>query len=257
MKPKLLVKDVATPVTAILLLLSLGLVRATLPVSGSGGTPQPSVVCELHPREKSWEGSCGSLFGENRKLSIAPAKAITTGVWRKDVESKFVWAGDMTESGSPNWPLEIEIYAEGSGVLRSEYGWFPVSGFTVTAKVMRLQIDTFHPVPSNDLDRQVVQRAAAILSNEGAWNRADTRKCTPTDTKWSIYCAMKRATIEVTGGFHHRRPVLEVVRQIVDERSAGRNYDHRLMDYNNDPSTRLEDVQSLFAEALIRMEKKA
>jgi hypothetical protein len=59
----------------------------------------------------------------------------------------------------------------------------------------------------------------------------------------------------VTGGFHHRRPALELVRQIVDERSEGRNYHHRLMDYNNDPSTRLEDVQSLFAEALARMKK--
>jgi hypothetical protein len=44
-----------------------------------------------------------------------------------------------------------------------------------------------------------------------------------------------------------------VVREIVDQRSAGRKYDHRLMGYNNDPSTRLEDVQSLFAEALARM----
>jgi hypothetical protein len=27
---------------------------------------------------------------------------------------------------------------------------------------------------------------------------------------------------------------MEVVRIIIDERSAGRNYQHRLMDYNND-----------------------
>jgi hypothetical protein len=29
---------------------------------------------------------------------------------------------------------------------------------------------------------------------------------------------------------------MEVVRIIIDERSAGRNYQHRLMDYNNDRS---------------------
>jgi hypothetical protein len=28
---------------------------------------------------------------------------------------------------------------------------------------------------------------------------------------------------------------------------------HRLMGYNNDPSTRLEDVRSLFAEAIARI----
>lgn len=41
--------------------------------------------------------------------------------------------------------------------------------------------------------------------------------------------------------------------EIVDERTTGRPYHHRLMDYNNDPSTRLQDVQSLFAEALRRI----
>jgi hypothetical protein len=239
----------------LLILSAAGLGPATLAVSDSSGASQPPVVCEFRPGEKSWEGSCGSLFGETRKLAIAPAKAITTGTWRQDAKPKSVWAGDMTESGSANWPLEVEIYDEGQGIMRSEYGWFPVSGFTATANAMRLQIDTSHPVPPTELDRQIVQRAADILSTDAAWNRADTRKCPPTDTKWSIYCAMQRATVEATGGFHHRRPALELVRQIVDERSIGRNYHHRLMDYNNDPSTRLEDVQSLFAEALTRMKK--
>jgi hypothetical protein len=59
----------------------------------------------------------------------------------------------------------------------------------------------------------------------------------------------------VTSGFHHRRPALEVVREIVDERAATRNYHHRLMDYNNDPKTHLDDVKSLFKEALNRIEK--
>jgi hypothetical protein len=40
------------------------------------------------------------------------------------------------------------------------------------------------------------------------------------------------------------------VRKIVDERAANRSYDHRLMDYNNDATTKLEDVKTLFAEAI-------
>ena len=64
---------------------------------------------------------------------------------------------------------------------------------------------------------------------------------------------MEKAEIEVTGGFHHRRPAGELVREIVDERTKARNYNHRLMDYNNDPTTKLEDVRSLFAEAMARI----
>jgi hypothetical protein len=39
----------------------------------------------------------------------------------------------------------------------------------------------------------------------------------------------------------------------VQERTEGRDYHHRLMDYNNDPATNLADIHSLFAEALRRI----
>jgi hypothetical protein len=65
---------------------------------------------------------------------------------------------------------------------------------------------------------------------------------------------MEKATVEVASAFHHRRPALQVVRAIVDERTANRRYGHRLMGYNNDPTTHLSDVQSLFDEALKRID---
>lgn len=48
--------------------------------------------------------------------------AVTTGVWRDDIHPASVWAGDMTDQGYPNARLELEIYADGTGVLRTEYG---------------------------------------------------------------------------------------------------------------------------------------
>lgn len=65
-----------------------------------------------------------------------------------------------------------------------------------------------------------------------------------------------QATDDVTGGtgeghgIDHRRPALEILREVVDDRSKGRHYHHRLMDYNNDSATTFSDVQSLFREAL-------
>ncbi len=44
-----------------------------------------------------------------------------------------------------------------------------------------------------------------------------------------------------------------VIRKLVHEITATRNYRHRLMDYNNDPTTSLSDLQNLFREALKRM----
>jgi hypothetical protein len=211
-----------------------------------------STTCQFQSANGLWTGSCGVLFAEHRTLTIAPAKSITTGVWQKGATPTAVWSGQMTDSASSPYAVEVEIYSGGSGIVRTEFGWYAVSGFALSPTDLRFQIDTSREIIPNELDRQILRRAATILSSASTWNRADNRRCPTTATTWSIYCALERATIEVTGGFHHRRPALEVVRQIVEERTAGRNYNHRLMDYNNDSTTSLNDVQSLFAEALKR-----
>lgn len=214
------------------------------------GQPKAPTSCQFHPSKDRWQGSCGSLFGQ---ITIARATSITTGVWRTDIQPTAVWAGSMTAAESSDAPVEIEAYAGGAGVLRTEYGWFPISAVEFGASRLQFKVDGEHEVPPNTLDRDILQHAAAILTSDSVWNRADDRQCPPTATTWSIYCAEERASIEVTGGFHHRRPALELVRQIVDERSQGRQYSHRLMDYNNDPSAHLADVRSLFVEAIARI----
>jgi hypothetical protein len=149
--------------------------------------------------------------------------------------------------------VEIEIYEGGSGVIRTYEGWFPVTGFSVNATAVHFQFDGKHEVPPNALDKAILERASTVITSDAVWNRADDRKCPADATTWSIYCAVERAMIEITGGFNHRRPAGQLVRQLVDERSANRNYSHRMMDYNNDPRTVMADVRSLFAEAIARV----
>lgn len=209
--------------------------------------------CHLRKVDGGFKGQCSALLDQKPSIDIAREKAITTGVWDENVRPRSAWMGHMSDSDYGSAPVEMEVDAGGAGVLRTIYGWFPVSGFQESAGSMRFSVDASHEVAPSELDRQIVRRAASMLKTEAAWNRSDNRKCPQGATRWSIYCAMEKATIEVAGAFSHRRPAMEVVRQIIDERTAGRPYHHRLMDYNNDPSTRLADVQSLFAEALARM----
>jgi hypothetical protein len=230
--------------------------KAQAAPQASAAAPAPGLApspCELYALAGHWVGSCGRILDETPTLTLAPATAITSGIWRRDAKPNAVWAGTMTVEEAPNEPLELEVYAGGSGVLRTVFGWFAVSGLTQSGQTLSFQLDASREVPSSALDREILERAGTILSSESAWNRADNRKCPPAATSWSLYCAMERATIEVTGAFHHRRPALELVRQIVDERSAGRPYNHRLMDYNNDPTTRLADVRGIIADALSRL----
>src|SRR5579875_1292379 len=204
--------------------------------------------CEFHPAGDHAVGSCGPLFDQNRVITLRRAPSITTGAWRSDMKPISVWSGDMTDQGYPNAPVELEIYAGNWGVLRTEYGWFPVSDF-VARTDLSFRLDSRHEVEPSALDLSILEKAAEILSTGASWNRADNRECSAKATTWSIYCSLEKAEIEVAGGFHHRRPAAELVRKIVDERTRSRRYHHRLMEYNNDPTTHLQDVQSLFKEA--------
>ena len=208
--------------------------------------------CILHRAGNSWSGGCGLLFHQTPVMTLAPEPSITTGLWRADRHPASAWAGSMTDDGDTD-ALELEVYPDRSGLLRTEYGWFAIAHF-VAAATLRFDLDVAKEIQPDALDVAIIQKAASILSSGRVWNRSDNRKCPPDATTLSIYCAMEKATLEVTGGFHHRRPALEAVRAIVDRRTQGRPYHHRLMDYNNDPSTRLSDVQSLFAETLAKIQ---
>ena len=107
-------------------------------------------------------------------------------------------------------------------------------------------------------DLQIVKRAQEILSSESKWNRADNRICPTEAKKVSLYCALQMATIEVGGKAEHRRAALQEVRFVIDEIAADRNYKHRLMDYNNDPTTTLADVQEVLrvTESVLKLRLK-
>jgi hypothetical protein len=103
------------------------------------------------------------------------------------------------------------------------------------------------PVDAHDLE--ILDRASSILRSESVWNRADDRVCGPHDVRFSLFCALQKASVEVLGEYDHRRTALQEVRFVVDEVATGRPYEHRLRDYNNDPTTTLTDIQHVIAVA--------
>src|SRR5882762_8468123 len=118
-------------------------------------------------------GGCGRIFDQTPTMTLKPAAAITTGIWRSDIHPSQVWSGDMTDQDSSNAALELEIYAGEWGVLRTEYGWYPVTHFVSSPLAFDLDAASeSHEVVSNLLDEKIVQEAAQLLSTPAAWNRA-------------------------------------------------------------------------------------
>jgi hypothetical protein len=215
----------------------------------------PTNHCSFSRIGERLSGGCGKIFGETPTMTLAPVPAITSGAWVPGRKPVAAWSGERTYLRYSNAPIELEEFAAGTGILRTQDGWFAVTGIKANSSSLRFGLDMSGEVAPNDADRAIIQRAAKILSSANVWNRDDqpiANECPTGETTWSISCAMVQATVDVTGGFHHRRPAMELVRIIIEQRTAGRRYRHRLLDYNNDPTTKFADVQSLFAEALQR-----
>src|SRR5215470_17975491 len=109
--------------------------------------------------------------------------------------------------------------------------------------------------PVTPVDLQIALRAKQILNRPEKWDQSDTRLCRVKActngcpilaTTFSLYCALERATEEVTGGFEHRGAVMQEARFVIDEIAANRNdFQHRLEGFNNSPNTTFDDIQKV------------
>lgn len=135
----------------------------------------------------------------------------------------------------------------------------PVAGKTQgTANQTTVVDDSNVRPPVTKADLQIVKRAREILDSSSKWNRADNRKCPAGARTFSLYCALQMATKEIGGKSDHRGAALQEARFVIAEISADRDYNHRLMDYNNDPTTTFADIQEVFriTESLLALRLK-
>jgi hypothetical protein len=107
------------------------------------------------------------------------------------------------------------------------------------------------PVTNEDLE--ILKRADKILSSPEVWNRHDTRVCKPEDKTWSLFCAMEKASLDVLGEYRHREVALQEVRFAVEDVTKGIEFEHRMMDYNNLPSTTFSDIKHVIKTATDRV----
>ncbi len=110
----------------------------------------------------------------------------------------------------------------------------------------------------SEVDVAILDRAAEILTDETVWNRNDERVCEDDsrEGRWSLFCALHKASLDVTGQYLHRRPALRVVRQVIFESASDRVYAHTLRDYNNHQNTTLAEVHECLLAGRTRLMQK-
>jgi hypothetical protein len=112
------------------------------------------------------------------------------------------------------------------------------------------------PVTNEDL--RILLKTAELLKDESVWNRKDDRDCDDDEAtgKRSLFCALQKACIEVLGAYDHRRVALQEVRFAVEDATRGQDFEHRLRDFNNLPTTRLADIKRVLQVATDRVRSR-
>lgn len=96
-----------------------------------------------------------------------------------------------------------------------------------------LQGDSLH---ATEKEIQILDRALSLLNNGNNWNRQDNRICDNSSYpyKWSLFCALHQASIDIDSEYRHLRPAIQAARKAIDEATSGKKYDHVLRDFNNE-----------------------
>ena len=109
-------------------------------------------------------------------------------------------------------------------------------------------------LPQTEQDSAILRATLELLSRESRWARDDDRNCEGASEALSLYCALRAASLEVTGEFRHRAAALQAVRREIERSRPNRDYSHRLMGFNNDPEVTFAEMRSVLERALMNLE---
>ncbi len=102
----------------------------------------------------------------------------------------------------------------------------------------------------SDVDLKIIDRAIADTEFSGARNLGGDRNCLDDigSRRFSVFCALYAASIDVDGVYRHRRPAMQAARASLKREFPG-DYAHTLRDINNTESISDAELEKSLVEA--------
>jgi hypothetical protein len=107
----------------------------------------------------------------------------------------------------------------------------------------------------SQIDLDILLTADALLKDETVWRKDAVRLCRES-SDLNLYCALEKASIEVTGKYVHRQPAIQEIRFAIDDSYKDRWSVHRLADFNAHPDTSFNDVKLVIDKAIGMVKSK-
>jgi hypothetical protein len=192
---------------------------------------------------------------DQKRACTAPPRTVQAELGRTTATGK--WLGTM-QGVQPEDTTRFEVLEDSTGINgvgRTPFGWFAIANMRESGGALSIQMDANKQVPPTANDIAIIARAIELLPNESVWNKSDNRQCPAGQPKLSLFCALQKATADISGGVHYRQPALQAVREALNSVDPSRITTHRIMDYNNHPATTLTEIHALLRRAQAALER--
>jgi hypothetical protein len=155
--------------------------------------------------------------------------------------------GTLTYPNGKATPIEYEVVRHRDKddiYMKTTLGYFLWEWVTIREDQLAFVIDWWYCPPARDLDRAALEMAIQLLADSANWHKEDDRRCdNDTETNcWSLFCALKHASLEKMGEYNHHNTAMQTVRFVIDDLIPDHRFEHTLMDFNNAPATTHADI---------------
>lgn len=178
----------------------------------------------------------------------------------KIIQSKEI-TGILTYPNNRETDIKYEIVNH-RGIaeiyMKTTLGYFLWEMLNIKKEELSIAIYWWYCPPATRTDLEVLNLADSLLSDSNNWHQNDDRKCED-DTEnriWSLFCALKFASIEIAKEYNHHNTAIQTVRFVIDDMQPDHGYNHTLMDFNNSTSTCYSDIIKVIDEAKKRIKKE-
>ena len=229
--------------------------------------PDNHLLFALHVLNGRLEGANQYLEGFTVSINL-PQQYLQQ---RIDMDSLLSFVRDQEITGILTYPngkttpikYEVVRYREAEDIyMKTTLGYFLWEHVAVRDDTLFFVIDWWYCPPARQVDLETLEMTEQLLADSTNWHKNDDRKC-DNDIEsncWSLFCALKYASMEKMGEYNHHNTAMQSVRFVIDDVIPDHGYEHTLMDYNNAPSTGHRDILRVIkiAKERIRqeMEKK-
>ena len=216
---------------------------------GQDTLPENCIEYSLKLNGNKFEGSSLQFVGYDVSM-ILPSDFVENSlsinyllnaIKHHDIRGEFIF------SNSKKTEIKYSLipYNDSTTVfMKTSNGWYPWDKFRIENRKLIFSYDYWYCPPITKTDLEILDLSFDYLKDSINWNQADDRKCDndKSENIWSLFCAIKIASIEKYGEYNHRGAVIQTTRFVIDELYPNHGYAHTIMDFNNDTSTKFEDI---------------